>query len=184
MLNIKFIRENREKVKENCKLRNFDCDIDKLLELNEERIKLGTEFDELQHKKNKLNDEIRNTESEEEKKKIIEEGQAIKRKYVEVAGKFKGTNIKYNDLLNRIPNMTHPDSPIGKDDSENKEIERYGEPPKFAFEPKGHEELMKSLDLIDFERGAKVAGSKFYFLKNEAVLLGASFDSICTGFLS
>ena len=67
--------------------------------------------------------------------------------------------------------MTHPDSPIGKDDCENKEIERYGEPPKFDFVPKGHEELMEDLDLIDFERGAKVAGAKFYFLKNEAIFL-------------
>ena len=67
--------------------------------------------------------------------------------------------------------MSHPDSPVGKDDSENREIERYGEPPKFDFEPKGHEDLMMALDLIDFERGAKVAGAKFYFLKNEAVFL-------------
>jgi seryl-tRNA synthetase len=71
----------------------------------------------------------------------------------------------------KIPNMTHPDSPVGKDDSENKEIERYGEPPKFDFEPKGHEELMKDLDIIDFEKAAEVSGSKFYYLKNEGALL-------------
>ena len=70
-----------------------------------------------------------------------------------------------------IPNMTHPDSPVGKTDEDNKEIAKYGEIAKLDFSPKTHEEILVDLDLADFERAAKVTGSKFYYLKNEGALL-------------
>ncbi|HUD08919.1 MAG TPA: serine--tRNA ligase, partial [Candidatus Saccharimonadales bacterium] len=125
---------------------------------------------ELRLEKNKLNDEMQKA-SDAEKSGLISKGKKIKEDSDKAEAAWKIKNGEFLKELLRIPNMSHPDSPIGKDDSENKEIERYGELPKFDFEPKGHEELMKNLDLIDFERGAKVAGAKFYFLKNEAVLL-------------
>jgi seryl-tRNA synthetase len=168
MLDIKFIRENKEAVKKNCELRNIQCDVDRLLELDEKRRKLIAEIGDLKEKKNKLNDEMKNAG---DKDRIIVEGKKIKEDLEKIEPEFEEVEKEYKKLIITVPNMSHPDSPIGKDDSENKEIERYGEPPKFDFEPKGHEELMKNLDLIDFERGAKVAGAKFYFLKNEAVLL-------------
>jgi seryl-tRNA synthetase len=168
MLDIKYIRENKEAVKKNCELRNIKCDIDRLLELDEERRDYIQKIDELKNEKNLLNDEMK---SAGDKKEIIEKGKNIKDKLEELAPKFEETEKAWKKLLLQIPNTSHPESPIGKDDSENKEIERYGEEPKFTFQPKGHEELMKDLDIIDFERGAKVAGAKFYFLKNEAVLL-------------
>ena len=168
MLDIKFIRENAEEVKKNCQLRNIKCDIDRLLELDEKRRKLTQEVEELNAEKNKLNDEIQKAE---DKKEVIEKGKAVKVKLEKAKPELEKTEEEYRNLLLTVPNMTHPDSPIGRDDSENKEIERYGEPPKFDFQPKGHEELMTKLDIIDFERGAKVAGSKFYFLKNEGVML-------------
>ena len=168
MLDIKFIRENKGAVKKNCELRNIKCDIDRFLELDETRKDLIQKIDELKNEKNRLNEEMK---SAADKKAIIEKGKNIKNKLEQLVPKFEETEKAWKKLLIQIPNMSHPDSPIGKDDSENKEIERYGEPPQFAFKPKGHEELMKNLDLIDFERGAKVAGTKFYFLKNEAVLL-------------
>lgn len=168
MLDIKYIRENKDAVKKNCELRNIRCDVDRLLELDEKRRKLIIEIGELKEKKNKLNDDIKNAG---DKEKIIIEGKKIKENLDELEPEFEEFEKEYKRLLIQIPNITHPDSPIGKDDTENKEIGQYGEPPKFDFEPKGHEELMKNIDLIDFERGAKVAGAKFYFLKNEAVLL-------------
>ncbi len=168
MLDIKYIRENKEVVKKNCKLRNIKCDIDRLLELDEKRRKMIAGIGELNEKKNKLNDEIK---SAEDKDKFIVEGKKIKAELDKLEPEFEEVEKEWKKMIIQVPNMTHPDSPVGKDDSENKEIERYGEPPKFDFEPKGHEELMKSLDLIDFERGAKVTGAKFYFLKNEAVFL-------------
>ena len=168
MLDIKFIRENKDAVKKNCELRNIKCDVDRLLELDEKRIYLIGKVGNLKEKKNAINDKMK---SGEDRENLIVEGKKIKEDLEKTEPEFEEVEKEWKKLIITVPNMTHPDSPIGKDDSENKEIERYGEPPKFDFEPKGHEELMKNLDLIDFERGAKVAGAKFYFLKNEAVLL-------------
>lgn len=168
MLDIKYIRENKEAVKKNCELRNIKCDVDRLLELDEKRRKLIAEIGDLKEKKNAINDKMK---SGEDRENLIVEGRKIKDDLEKLEPEFEEVEKEWKNLIIKIPNMTHPDSPIGKDDSKNKEIERYGEPPKFEFEPKGHEELMKDLDLIDFERGTKVAGAKFYFLKNEGVLL-------------
>lgn len=170
MLDIKFIRAQAEAVKKNCELRNIKCDIDKLLDLDEKRKKSLQYIEELKAEKNKLNDLIQ-LAKDGERKTLIEQGKAVKEKLGKVEPELENIEKEYRELLLQVPNMTHPDSPVGKDDSENKEIERYGEPPKFSFEPKGHEELMTALDIIDFERGAKVSGSKFYFLKNEGVFL-------------
>jgi len=171
MLDIKFIRENAEEVKKNCELRNIQCDIDRMLELDEKRRKSLQYIEELKAEKNKINDLMKLSKDGKEKEQLIEQGKSIKEKLEIVEPELKDIEGEYKNFLLQVPNMTHPNSPVGKDDGENKEVERYGEPPKFGFAPKGHEELMTALDIIDFERGAKVAGSKFYFLKNEGVFL-------------
>jgi len=173
MLGIQFIRENKDEVKKNCQLRNIRCDIDRLLELDSERKDLIEKIEGFREGKNVINDKMKDLAnmSAEDKKEILARAKFIKVNLEQLEPKFKEIDKKFQKLILQVPNMSHPDSPIGKDESENKEIERYGEPPKFDFESKEHEELMKDLDLIDFERGAKVAGAKFYFLKNEAVYL-------------
>ncbi|PIR44308.1 serine--tRNA ligase [Candidatus Wolfebacteria bacterium CG10_big_fil_rev_8_21_14_0_10_31_9] len=168
MLDIKFIRENKDLVQENCKNRNIKCDIGALLKLDDERRDLIQKIDVFKAEKNKLNDLLK---SGGDKNEIIEKGKKVKEELENLEIEFNETIKKFKKLLLQVPNITHPNSPIGKDDSENKELERYGEPPKFSFESKGHEELMKDLDLIDFERAAKVSGGKFYYLKNEGALL-------------
>lgn len=168
MLDIKFIRENKDVVKENCKNRNIKCDIERLLEMDEKRRELIVKVDELKAEKNRLNDEMKKGGKKEE---IIEKGKKIKEKLEKFEPELNEVSKEFQMLLLQVPNMTHPNSPIGKDDSENKEIERHGDSPKFDFSAKGHEELMKNLDIIDFERAAKVSGSKFYYLKNEGALL-------------
>ncbi len=170
MLNIKFIRENKKAVEKNCKDRNVKCDIDRLLLLDEKRKNALQYIEELNAEKNKLNDLMKSAKGE-EKKELIKAGKGVKEKLEKSEPELEQISGEYTKILLQIPNMTHPDAPIGKDDSKNKEIERYGEPPKFTFKPKSHEELMLVLDLIDFERAAKVAGSKFYYLKNEGALL-------------
>lgn len=170
MLDIKFIRENKEAVKRNCENRGVKCDIDQLLELDEKRKELLRKVEELNAEKNRLNDLIQKA-SDQEKIEIIEKGKAVKDKLEKMGPELQKILGEYQALLSRVPNMTHPDSPIGKDESENREIERYGEPPKFDFIAKGHEEIMKDLDLVDFERASKVTGSKFYYLKNEGAML-------------
>jgi seryl-tRNA synthetase len=178
MLDIKFIRENQKEVQKNCENRNIKCDIDRLLQLDEKRKNLIQYVEELNAEKNKLNILIQKSDSE-ERGKLIEQGRAVKEKLEKSEPELNELMIEYNSILLRVPNMTHPDSPVGKNDSENKEIERYGEIPNFSaqggpasdWEPKGHEELMKDLDIIDFEKAAEVSGSKFYYLKNEGALL-------------
>lgn len=168
MLDIKFIRENKELIKQNCENRNVKCDVDRLLVLDERRKEAMQKVEELNAEKNKLNEDIM---SAKDRTEFIEKGRIVKEKLEKVGPELKKISEEYTALLLQIPNLTHPESPLGRDDSENKEIERHGEPPKFDFEPKGHEELMTTLDIIDFERAAKVTGSKFYYLKNEGVLL-------------
>lgn len=170
MLDIKFIKENQKEVKKNCENRNIKCDIDRLLESDEKRKSLLKYVEELNAEKNKLNILIQKS-SDDERKELIGQGKSVKEKLEKSEPELTELMKEYNKLILQIPNMTHPDSPVGKDDSENREIERFGEPPKFDFEPKGHEELMKDLDIIDFEKAAEVSGSKFYYLKNEGALL-------------
>ncbi len=109
----------------------------------------------------------------------IKEGKEIKEKLNKTGPEWEEAETKYREFLYKVPNITHPDSPIGQDDSENKEVERYGEEPKFDFTPRNHEELGKDLDIIDFERAAKVSGSKFYYLKNEGALLELALIQLC-----
>lgn len=170
MLDIKYIRENKEVIKKNCELRNFKVDIDRLLELDEKRRRLLVEIENLKAQKNQLNEKIAKA-GKDEKAQLINDGKKVKDELSNKEPQQEEIEKEYKDLLIRVPNMTHPDSPIGKDDSENKEIERYGDAPAFDFQPKGHEEIMEDLDLADFGRAAKVTGAKFYFLKNEGALL-------------
>ncbi len=124
MLDIKFIRENKDAVKKNCKLRNIKCDIDRLLELYEEAKKLLWRTEDLRLEKNKLNDEIQKA-SDDRKKLIIAKGKKIKEDSDEAEAVWKEKNTEFLKGLLRVPNMSHPNSPIGKDDSENKEIEKH-----------------------------------------------------------
>ncbi len=171
MLDIKFIRENSEAVKKNCENRGIKCDIDALLALDQKRLELVKYVEVLNALKNDINELIQEAKTDEEKKEVIEKGKEIKSNLEKSESELKKIEKEYREMLWKVPNMTHPDSPIGKDDSENKEIEKYGEPSKFDFAPKTHEELGETLDIIDFEKAAKITGSKFYYLKNEGAML-------------
>ncbi len=170
MLDIKFIRENADLVKKNCENRAAKCEVDRLLELDEKRRKLIQDVESFSAQKNSLNEKIQKA-SAEERPKIIEEGKKIKAELEAKEPELKKISEKFEQILLTVPNLTHPDSPIGKTDEENQEIAVYGKIPEFDFQPKTHEEIMLDLDLADFERAAKVTGSKFYFLKNEGALL-------------
>jgi len=171
MLDIKFIKESVEAVKKNCVNRGVKCDVDRLLVLDRERVKLLQEVEELKSIKNSLNDLMKSATNQNERKEIVERGKEIKTKLEIKEPELKKIKDELDILLMAVPNMTHPDSPIGKTDEENKEIAVYGEIPKFSFSAKTHERIMEDLDLADFERASKVSGSKFYYLKNEGALL-------------
>ena len=109
--------------------------------------------------------------SAEERQPLIEESKQLRDQEAEKESFLRELTDQRLDLLKQVPNLTHPDSPEGLTDEENQPIRKVGEIPEFDFEPKDHVELMESLDLIDFDGGAKVSGQKFYFLKNQAVFL-------------
>jgi len=168
MLDIKFIRENVEQVKEAAKNKNIKVNIDALLILDEKRREQQTKIEELRARRNELAQAGQGGRPTSEQ---IEQGKKIKDEIADLENDFASIEKDYVELLEKVPNITHPNVPVGKDDSENKEIEVVGEPTKFSFKPKDHMELGKDLDLLDFETAAEVSGNGFYYLKNELVLL-------------
>lgn len=163
MLDIKFIRENKDAVAKSIEDRHMSVDLDKLLELDEERRSLQTKLDELRAKKNKGSKGKPTPEEIAEMKKIGEETK-------ELEEKEKAVLIEFKELHGQVPNMIHADSPIG---GEEDYVETYKnkEPENFQFKAKDHEELLTEANMLDFERGAKVVGSKFYFAKGDLVRL-------------
>jgi seryl-tRNA synthetase len=170
MLDIKFIRENKEAVKTNCKERGVECDIDRLLELSEMRKKLLQYVEELNSEKNSLS-ELMKKADEKERAEIIGLGKKLKEKLEKTGPELKGVEGEYRQILEKIPNVHSEDTPVGPDESGNKVIKKWGEPPVFSFQPKDHMELGESLGLIDVKRATKTSGSRFNYLKNELALL-------------
>jgi len=168
MLDIKFIRENPEKIAEAAKNKNIEIEIDKLLQIDEKRRELVSKIDELQAKRNKL---ARDAKGQKPTTKQIKEGKKFKIESLQTENEFKEIDKEYYDLMVKVPTVPSPDTPIGKSENENVEIYKWKEPTKFDFKPKSYIELAKDLDLLDTERGTKVAGYRGYYVKNEAVML-------------
>ncbi|PIR93033.1 serine--tRNA ligase [Candidatus Falkowbacteria bacterium CG10_big_fil_rev_8_21_14_0_10_43_10] len=168
MLDIKFIRENTKLVKEAAKNKNIKVDIGELLKLDEEKREAQTKIDNLRAQRNELASAAKGGKPI---AKQIAKGKNLKEEIAKLEREIENVNVKYTEILERVPNLHHPDAPIGKDDNDNKEVEIVGKPTKFNFEPKNHLELGKSLDLLDFETAAEVSGNGFYYLKNELALL-------------
>jgi len=177
MLDIRFIRENKELVKEAARKKQIKFDVDKLLALDETRRKLIQETEGLKSQQNIGSEKIAKTSNEDERNDLIEKMKSLKDALSQKEEELKKVVREWQKQMLGVPNIPDPSVPEGKDDMDNQEIRKWGELPKFGieaprdFEPKNHIELMKDLDLVDFERGAKVSGFRGYFLKNEAVTL-------------
>ncbi|HAZ96690.1 MAG TPA: serine--tRNA ligase, partial [Treponema sp.] len=174
MLDYRFIKDNLEAVKKNIIDRNMDpakADADLVVKLFDERTALTTELQNLQQKRNANAAAMKQKLDPETRAKYIEEGKSIKDAVSSAEARLSELEVKLEEAGRQIPNMANPEVPVGKVDTENLEVKKVGQPRKFDFKPKSHVELGESLDLIDFERGTKVSGAKFYYLKNEAVFL-------------
>ena len=171
MLDLKYVRENAEAVTENSKNRGVVANVGLVVELADRRSELMQELNELRQRQNALSKDIPKVVRTEERQRLVMESKAIKQQIPQREKKLTEVERGLREEMLKIPNMTHPDVPIGKDDTDNVEIRRSGEIPDFGFEPKDHVELGEALGIIDFEAGTKVAGSKFYFLRGDAVLL-------------
>ena len=181
MLDIKFVRENPEKVKEAVKSRNGDLDtfIDKLLYTDERRRGLISTVEKMKAKQNTVSKEIPKL------KKSGSDVSEIMREMKELSDKISSYNTDINmlekkqlEMLLSIPNVPNESVPKGKDDTENLEIRKWGTPTKFDFEPKAHWDIGKDLDILDAERAAKVTGARFHFYKG----LGARLERAIISF--
>jgi seryl-tRNA synthetase len=171
LLDLKYIRENAKAVEENTRNRGVEADVGLVVELADRRSDLIQESNELKQRQNQMARSIGRERDEEARARLIEESRAMKERLPSKERELHEVEERLRDEQSKIPNMTHPDSPIGKDDTENVEIRRWGKIPDFPFEPKDHVELGEHLGIIDFDAGAKTTGTKFYFLRGDAVLL-------------
>lgn len=160
MLDINYILENKEKVKKGVKDKGYDPKVvDRLLRVDETRRQLISDIEKLRAEKNKLTRED------------IQKGKKIKETLRRLEPDLKAVGEEFKNILYQIPNLPAKDVPIGKDEADNKEVKKYGQPTKFDFKPKDHLELGESLDVIDVKRATKISGPRFGYLKREAVLL-------------
>ncbi|MBQ1644241.1 MAG: serine--tRNA ligase [Treponema sp.] len=171
MLDYRFIKENLQAVKENIKNRNMTADADLVVKLYDERTALTTKLQNLQQKRNANAASMKQKLDAETRQKYIEEGKALKDEIAQAQKELEEKEQLLDEAARKIPNMANPEVPIGKVDTENLEVKKVGNPRKFDFKPKDHVQLGEALGLIDFDRGTKVSGPKFYYLKNEAVFL-------------
>jgi seryl-tRNA synthetase len=171
MLDVQFIREHLDQVKDNCRNRNVQADVDRVVVLDDERKRLVQEAQTVQQRSNELSKQIPKEKNTGKKQALIEEGRKLREQIAGVEQRRKQAETERDEVLRTIPNMTHPAAPVGTTAADNKVIRTWGERRQFDFPAKDHIALVKELDLADFEAGASVTGQKFYFLKNEAVLL-------------
>lgn len=171
MLDLDFIVANADAIKENVKNRNMQADVDLVLQLAAERRRLIQEVEATRRRQNEVAGLVKGKLEQAERQKLIEEGRSLKALEATQTEELKAVETRLREEQGRIPNVSHPSAPVGACEDDNRELRRWGDIPRFDFRPRDHVELGKLLDLIDFDNGAKVVGRDFYFLKNEAVLL-------------
>ncbi|GMR19329.1 MAG: serine--tRNA ligase [Patescibacteria group bacterium] len=163
MLDPKFVTENLEEIKRVVKERGMRVDVDEIARLSQARSEVLAEVEKLRARKNRL--------SKKPSEENIRRSTEVKNKLKNLEPQLRNLEKQLNELLWRLPNLLHPQAPLGHSEKDNKTLRTVGVPKKFSFSPRDHEEISRDLDLVDFEAGSKVAGSKFYYLKNEAALL-------------
>jgi seryl-tRNA synthetase len=168
VLDLRFIRENAEKVKKNAALRSVACDVDRIIELVNTKNQWLTQVQDLQRQQNEVARRIKSAASSEERERCVQTGKQLRAQVNELETRLAQLEPEILQEQSRVPNLTHPDAPHG---IENVVVRAAGAIPKFDFKPRDHVELCALHDWADFEAAAKVAGSSFYFLKGELALL-------------
>ena len=171
MLDIKFIRENKDIVAAGAKKKHIDIDIDTLLSLDDKRRELQAMVDAKRAEQNLASNAIASAKSDAEKKEVIGRMQNVKETLKIEEESLQEIFKEWRALMVRVPNVPDISVPEGGSDVDNKEVRVWGEKPAFEYEPKNHSELLLLHDMADYERGAKVAGFRGYFLKNDGARL-------------
>ena len=171
MLDIKFIRENKEVVQTGAKKKCVEVDIEHLIKLDDERLKQLKEIEDLRAEVNKVSGEIFHNQESSLKNQLIKEMSVVKEEIKEKEENYKKIVEEWQKLMLQIPNVPDMTVPDGNGEEDNKEILTWGKKPNFDFTPKDHIDLMVGLKMVDFERGTKVHGFRGYFLQNDGAEL-------------
>lgn len=181
MLDLKYVLANFDAVKQNCVNRKVNEevleDIDLVREIEEQYRTMLQEVEGVRRRQNEVAQATGREKDASKRQALVDEGRQLKSAVADKEEGLRHLEAERKRRLSRIPNMTHPDAPIGHTEEDNKELRRVGTPRVFDFTPRDHVELGKHLDIIDFESGGKVTGNGFYFLKNDAVLLDLALQN-------
>ena len=171
MVDLKYVREFPDEVRQNIADRHVSADLDTVLELYDTRSRLQREVEELRAARNENARAMKQKLEPDERQRLIDEGKHLKAQIADLEDELHGVEARMNAAAETLPNRTHPESPVGASDADNREIEIIGSIPEFDFRPRDHVELGEMLDVVDFEHAARVSGSKFYYLRNQGVFL-------------
>lgn len=170
MLDPRSLAERRDEIVESCRKRGVQADVDAAVRAQETLARLQTELNQLNQQRNEHQAAGKRKLSDDERQAHVQEGRALKERVAGLEDQLSSARETLEATLGVLPNFVHPDVPEGGED-DFRELRRVGEPPRFDFEPQDHLAICERLDLLDFESGARVAGQKWYYLKNELVLL-------------
>jgi len=168
MLDINFIKDNLKTVKNAVVNKNLIVDVDRLVLLDEQKRKIQQQIDEIGAKRNEL---ARNAKGEKPNQEAVDAGKKLKEELVELEKKYTNLDEEFASILQQLPNIPTSDTPIGKDESGNKIIGKFGDNTQKSFKPKEHWEIAEGMGLLDSERATKISGSRFVYLKGDIVLL-------------
>ncbi len=176
MIDIKELKSRRDEIRKNIADRYMNVDLDQIIRDQDDRLALLLEVENLRTRRNETAQKMKGKLDNETRAKYIAEGKAIKDELALKEAALAEIDSKFMAEARTIPNYAHPDAPIGKEDKDSLAVKFVGEPPKFPFKAKDHVQLGEELDLLDFDKGAKVAGQKFYYIKNKAVILQMALE--------
>ncbi len=176
MIDTKELKSRHDEIAENIRNRYMNVDLDGIIALQDERYELLQKTEALRAKRNETAQKMKGKLDPETREKYIKEGKAIKDELQILENRLVEADQKFNDAARTIPNYASPKAPIGKEDKDSLAIKFVGEPTKFSFKAKDHVQLGEELDILDFDSGAKVAGQKFYYIKNRGVILQMAIE--------
>ena len=181
MLDIRFIRDNADRVQEAARQKGYEVNIQKLLELDSERRELQQQVDDLRTRRNENASKMKGGKPEQS---VIDEGKQIKIELAEREGYLSSVDAEFTELLKKVPNMPAIDVPVGASEDENVVAKKVGEPTEFGFVPRNHYEIGEQRGWIDKERASKVSGSRFAYIKGDLVKLQMAIVSFVINTLS
>lgn len=176
MIDIKELKSRYDEIKKNIADRYMNVDLDAIIAIQDERYTILQEVEVLRAKRNENAAKMKGKIEQSLRAELIEEGKRIKAALQEKEEKLSELDALFMEKARTIPNYASPKAPVGKEDKDSLAIKFVGEPKKFSFKAKDHVELGESLDILDFDSGAKVAGQKFYYIKNKGVILQMALE--------